>query len=153
MKYYKLTDQNMQTHHGFQWEVGVWVEATGDPEQGLCSDGYLHCYDSLLLAVLHNPIHASIKDPLAWEVEVGGKSLENHGLKYGFRKMRLMEELPVPVITLEHRVRYAILCALYVIFYFAAPVFKAAMWIVGVCWLLPKLGRGILSIYLQTPEK
>jgi len=35
--YYKLTDQDLQTYKGFQWEIGKWVKAKG--EGGLCTNG------------------------------------------------------------------------------------------------------------------
>jgi len=110
-KYYKLTDQNMQTFGGFQWEVGKWVEAKGDFNKPLCSNGWLHCYESPLLAVLHNPIHADIKNPRLFEVEVRGKSKFDKQLKCGFRKMRLTKEIPLPKITINQITAYGILCA------------------------------------------
>jgi hypothetical protein len=111
MQYYKLTDQAMRTYNGFQWEFLKWEEAYGDPTQPLCTDGWFHCYDSPLLAVLHNPIHANIANPRLFEVEVAGDTKDDNGMKRGFRKMRIVKELPVPEITVEQRVRYGILCA------------------------------------------
>ena len=61
-KRYKLTDRKMQTHCGYQWQIGQWHETSGEGE--LCTEGWLHCYTSPLLAVLHNPIHADIGDPI-----------------------------------------------------------------------------------------
>jgi len=111
MKYYKLTDQNMQTYNGFRWKLDEWKEAKGDPVQPLCSDGWLHCYDSPLLAVLHNPIHANIQNPRLFEVEVSGDTKNDNGMKRGFRKMRLVKEVSLPIVTREQQIRYGILCA------------------------------------------
>jgi hypothetical protein len=111
MRYYKLTNQNLQTYGGFQWELLKWEEASGDPTRPLCTDGWFHCCDSPLLVVLHNPIHANIANPRLFEVEVAGDTKDENGMKHGFRKMRIVKELPVPEITLEQRVRYGILCA------------------------------------------
>ena len=108
---YKLTDQNLQTHEGFQWEIGKWVKAKGKLKQNLCSDGWLHCYDSPLLAALHNPIHANINNPKLWEVEVGGRCKNDKGLKCGYRKMQLIREIPIPIISMNQRIAYGILCA------------------------------------------
>ena len=113
---YKLTTQDMKTRAGesneVTWEVGKWVEATGDIGNGLCSDAYIHWYEgSPELALLLNPIHANIKKPRCWEVECGGEEAMDHGLKGGSRRVRLVREVPVPEITMEHRVRFAILCA------------------------------------------
>ena len=110
-KYYKLTDQNMQTHNGFQWEIGKWIEAKGDISQGLCSDAWLHCYELPLLAVLHNPIHANIKNPRLFEVEVDGESKFDSQLKCGFRRIRLVKEIPLLEITTMQKIAYGILCA------------------------------------------
>jgi len=108
---YKLTDQKMQTHGGFKWELGKWYEAKGDINLPLCTDGWLHCYDSPLLAMLHNPMHANISNPRLFGVEVDGESKGDNGLKCGYRKMRLVKELPLPNITLNQRLAYGILCA------------------------------------------
>jgi hypothetical protein len=115
MKRYKLTTQDMKTRKGYSnettWEIGKWVESTGDIAKGLCSDAYIHWYSHPLLAVLLNPIHANIENPRLWEVETDGKELTNGHLKGGSRRVRLIQELPIPEITTEQRVRFAILCA------------------------------------------
>jgi len=109
MKVYKLTDQNMQTHYGCQWTLGV--EKTTDGSGELCSSGWLHAYTDPLLAVLLNPIHADIDNPRMFIAEASGKSKSDHGLKVGYTSMKLVEEMPVPDVTSERRVRFAILCA------------------------------------------
>jgi len=110
MNYVKLTDQNLKAHDGFQWEIGKWVTTSGEGE--LCTEGWLHCYSHILLAVLLNSIYGDIKNPRAWKVQVRGKKKIDCGLKYGFTKMRLLEELPLPEITTTQRVAFGILCAL-----------------------------------------
>lgn len=110
MKYYKLTDKNLQTYKGCQWVVGDWKETSGEGE--LCSEGWLHCYHHPLLAVLHNPIHANIFEPLVWEVEVGGKYLNDNFIKCGFTKMRLVKQIELPVVTTNQRVAYGIYSSL-----------------------------------------
>jgi len=107
---YKLTDQDMKTHNGFQWKLNKWVKTSG--EGYLCHDGWLHCYDDPLLAVLHNPIHADIENPRLFRCEVKGKTKRKGQMKCGWSEMRLVEELEVPKITTEKRVKYAIYCAL-----------------------------------------
>ena len=107
---YKLTNQKMQTYKGFQWKLGEWQEAQGGSDKELCSNGWLHCYDSPLLAILHNPIHANIHNPRLFEVEVDGEFKDDKGIKCGYKKMRLVREIPVPKITTEQRIKYAILC-------------------------------------------
>ena len=109
---YKLTDQNIRTHKNYQWQLGRWERARGKSNQELCTDGWLHCYDSSLIAILHNPIHADYYKPRLWKVECKGKTKNDKGIKCGYRKMRLIKEIPVPVITTTQIVAYCILCAM-----------------------------------------
>ena len=106
---YKLTDSEMKTYKGFQWELGKWYETTG--EGGLCSPGWLHFYSNSLLGLFMNPIYGNILNPRLFRAEVEGKFLDNNGLKCGYSRARLIEELPVPQISPVQRVRFAILCA------------------------------------------
>jgi len=107
---YKLTDQNMQTRNGFQWKLGEWCEATGDIEQGLCSDAWLHCYSDPLLGLFLNPIYGGIVTPRIFEAEVSGTGISSYGLKEGYRKMKLVKELGTVTLTLTQRVAFGILC-------------------------------------------
>ena len=107
---YKFTDQNMQTHGGCQWVLGEKKTTSGEGE--LCGPGWLHCYADPLLAVLLNPIHADYENPRLFRAHVGGTSKPDHGLKSGYTKMTLIEEIPVPAISTAQRVRFAILCAM-----------------------------------------
>jgi len=106
---YKFTDENMRTHNGCQWTLGEWEEVSGKGE--LCNNGWLHCYCDPLLAILLNPIHGDYKNPRLWEVEVGGAEKHDGQLKSGYTQMRLLKEIKLPVITIEQRVRFGILCA------------------------------------------
>ena len=105
---YKLTDSEMRTHRGFQWELGKWYETTG--RWSLYSPGWLHFYNDPLVGLFLNPVHANIKNPRLFRAEVKGKFLNNRGLNCGYIKARLVEELPVPQISPVQRVRFAILC-------------------------------------------
>ena len=107
---YKITAQNTQTYNNTQWVVGEWKETNGKGE--LCSSGWLHCYCDPLLAVLHNPIHANVTNPKLWIVEVEGECKRDDQMKEGWTRMRLIEEIDLPTITVEQRVAYGILCAL-----------------------------------------
>ena len=111
-KYYKLTDKNMRTYNEFQWELGKWVETSGEGK--LCGPGWIHCYHHPLLAVLLNPIHANFKTLRLFEAEVSGKSLDDRGLKIGWQKVRLLEEISIPKITKKQKIRFGIFCALQV---------------------------------------
>jgi hypothetical protein len=92
------------------WTVGEWVEANNDGLKGLCSDGYVHWYADSLLAVLLNPIHADIDNPRLWEIETAGYELTDGQLKGGSQSVRLLREIPLPAVTVEQRIRFAILC-------------------------------------------
>lgn len=108
---YKLTNQKLQTYKGFQWEVGKTV--TVDGEGKLCSEHKLHYYHNPLLAILLNPIHASISNPRLWEVECGEKGhIDDIGLKGGCNSMTIIREIEIPVITIINRIAFGILCSL-----------------------------------------
>jgi len=109
-KYYKLTNQKLQTYKGFQWKIGKWVKAEGKSD-ALCTNGWLHCYEHPLLAVLHNPIHADFIYPRLFEVEVRGRGLFNGQVKCGFREMRIVKEIQLPKIAPVQKIAYGILCA------------------------------------------
>ena len=51
----KLTNENDQTYNKTQWGENITHKADGQGE--LCGTGWIHYYDSPLLAVLLNPIH------------------------------------------------------------------------------------------------
>ena len=107
---YKLTDQAMQTHRGYQWTLGEPRQTSGGGD--LCSRGWLHAYTDPLLAVLLNPIHANFSDPRLFKGTGTRECREDNGLKVGYTSIVLTEEMPLPEVTLEQRVRFAILCAL-----------------------------------------
>ena len=112
---YKLTNGDGFTRAGqsnaLQWRVGVTHTATGKGTT-LCTDGVLHAYKHPLLAVLLNPIHADFDAATMrlWRCE--GEIVAREGqLKCGVKSLTVVEELPVPVVTTEQRVTFAILCA------------------------------------------
>jgi hypothetical protein len=111
MKKYKLTDQNMQTHNGCQWQLGVAKETDGN-SSNLCNSHWLHYYDNPLLAVLFNPMYADISNPKLFEVKALGKHLKDMGLKGGCTKMVLINEIPLPEISTNQKIAFAILCSL-----------------------------------------
>ena len=109
---YKLTNQAGYTRHGHDnaclWGEGVSHSGTG--KGALCGPGYIHAYTHPLLAVLLNPIHAGIDNPRLWEAE-GEVALSDNGLNVGCRTLTTVRELPIPVVTTEQRISFAILCA------------------------------------------
>ena len=109
MKYYKLTDASYRTRDT-QWGEGITHEALGDGNE-LCTSDVIHVYDHPLKAVLFNPIHANIEKPVLWEVKVR-KVVASDGLKVGVKECTTVKQIPLPTITTEQRVRFAIYCAL-----------------------------------------
>ena len=108
IKLYKLTDRDGQTRNGTQWGPGVSHSGTGEGE--LCGPGWIHAYEHPLIAVLMNPIHANFQNPRLWEAE-GEVGLRDGHLKCGCKTLTTVREIPLPAITTEMRVRFAILCA------------------------------------------
>ena len=107
-KLYKLTDENGMTRDETQWGPGATHSGTG--AGGLCGPGYIHAYEHPLLAVLLNPIHANFRNPRLWEA-TGEIALRDGHLKCGCVSLTTLREIPVPKITAEQCVRFAILCA------------------------------------------
>jgi len=111
MKLYKLTDEHDQTYNQTQWGENVTHTVNGEGE--LCGPGWIHAYTDPLLAVLLNPIHANFVNPHLWEAE-GEIGKTDHGLKVGGTKVTTLTRMALPVIMMEQRVRFAILCAKHV---------------------------------------
>lgn len=119
MKLYKLTDSSYRTRRGMRWGDGVTNHAEpGEP--ALCSPTVLHAYASPLLAVLLAPIHVSFDDMRLWEAE--GEIAVSDGTKVGCKTLTTVREIPLPTVTTEQRVKFAILCALEV---YDDPAFAA----------------------------
>ena len=106
---YKLTDSKMRTYNGFQWELGKWYETTGKGK--LCSSSWLHFYNNPLVGMFLNLTYVNIGNSRLFRAEVEGNFIDDNGLKCGYSRARLIEELPVPQISPVQRVRFAILCA------------------------------------------
>lgn len=111
-KLYKLTTPDHKTRKGHpeetQWGEGITHTASGEGD--LCGPGWLHAYAHPLLAVLLNPIHASISDPVLWECD-GDVGKDDHGLKVGCTRLTTRFVVSLPQVSTGQRVRFAILCA------------------------------------------
>ena len=106
---YKLTDQSMQTHNGFQWKLNVQAPALKGG--ALCSGGLYHAYTHPLLAAFLNPIHANISNPLLFQGFGYGDEVSDNGLKVGFVSMKLTKQIELPSPTTVQRVAFALICA------------------------------------------
>ena len=114
--FYKLTDKDGRTKAAYtnalQWGVGISHAATGKAGQPLCSDGYIHCYDHPLVGVLRNCQDGKYgPGARMWECWGEGEFLAED-LKCGFRRLTILREIPLPVVTPQQAVRWGILCSL-----------------------------------------
>ena len=108
-KAYKLTDKYDLTYNGTQWGVGIQHTASGEGTR-ICSPDLIHFYMNKRLALLWNPIHGNLKKPHLWECVVS-EPVVSDGTKYGTKSLTTVRRIRKPTITLEHKVRWAILCA------------------------------------------
>ena len=106
---YKMTTKTMTTHNDTEWAIGEWMETSGAGE--LCSEGWLHAYTDPLLAVFLNSIHANIQNPRLFRGLGDGLFKDDSGLKVGYNRMVILEEMVLPSVTLINRVSFGILCA------------------------------------------
>ena len=111
----KLVDLNYESaHNNVRWDVGATVEIPQDKRaRQLCSPGILHVYEgNVALALMLDPIHVAHKPNNIRALEVIGEIVLRAGaVKAGGYSFKVLRELPVPTITLEHRVLFAIMCA------------------------------------------
>jgi len=110
---YKLTTQEATTHNGYKVPLnGDWYY----PQQRLdtkitpCTDTALHHYSDPRLAIIFNPRHAHIHNPRLFEIEINCEA-GTDGLKGWCTAQRVIRELPVPVISQEQLIAFAIYCA------------------------------------------
>jgi hypothetical protein len=108
LKLYKLTDQNCETRNHTKWGEGVTHHANGAGD--LCGPGWLHAYEDPLIAVLLNPIHAAIHDPIMWEAEGSGEVRCDGHLKLGVTSLTTVRRIDPPIVTTEQMVEFAIRC-------------------------------------------
>jgi|OM-RGC.v1.015999583 hypothetical protein len=105
MTYYKLTDKDGNTRNGMHWDVGVTNQATGEGKE-LCSDGFLHVYDTPEQAALMRSAHAYNYTRL-WEVESWDEGITD-GTKRGVKKCTVIREMELQELTVEQRVEIGI---------------------------------------------
>ena len=109
MKRYKLTTKDLTTHKGHKWVVGV-EQFIAKPGNALCSDQVFHFYDSPRIAILLNPAHANISDPVVWEVDCD--EVAHDGVKGGAKRMTIIKKVKIPHFTNLQKQIFAIKCAL-----------------------------------------
>ena len=106
MRFYKLLTQDMTSHNDTKWELNIPITVTKEGTE-MCTDQVLHCYNHPLLAIVLNPIHADIKNPRLFEIEVD-KIVNTDGLKYASKQQTLIKEITIPEISIEQKLEFAI---------------------------------------------
>ena len=114
-KLYKLTDEQGRTRAGedneLTWAVGVEHRTAGMGTR-LCTADVIHAYEHPLIAVLMNPVHAMLNPATMRLFVAEGNIVAHEGqLKCGVHALKIVEEIAVPTLTTEQRVKFAILCA------------------------------------------
>ncbi len=117
---YKITDADGYTRKGQvgakDWgnNLGKTMEITKTGNT-LCSDEVFHFYDHPALAVILNPIHGNYDTQTMrlWEVEAA-EIVAHDGCKGGCKKMTFLKEIPIPKITIQQKVEFAIRVSLLV---------------------------------------
>ena len=114
-KLYKLTDEQGRTRAGedneLTWAVGVEHKTAGTGTR-LCTPDVIHAYEHPLIAVLMNPMHAMFNPATMRLFVAEGEIVACEGqLKCGVHALKIVEEIAIPVLTIEQRVKFAILCA------------------------------------------
>jgi hypothetical protein len=107
---YKLTDENMCTYNGTQWEIGVQHSLTIDGNL-LCSNQVFHFYHSPEQAIFLNSTCTQIPAPRLFECEVENVVVED-GIKGGCKTLTLVKEIPLPEFSINQRIEIAIRCVL-----------------------------------------
>ena len=108
---YKLLSQEMTSRNNTKWEIGKAIEISKEfSGNELCSNQLLHCYASPEIAVFMNPAHANISEPRLFRIRCS-KIIADDGTKQGCKKQTLLKELNLPEISIEQRIKIAILCA------------------------------------------
>jgi hypothetical protein len=108
---YKLTDKYAKTRRGMMWEIGKTNRATGKGKE-LCSDGFLHVYETAEQAVFMAPAHVDSYTRI-FEVEVPEVVVDD-GTKQGVKEATPIREIEMPVIGTDQRVEIGIRVSLLV---------------------------------------
>ncbi len=110
IKMYKLVNQDFTTHSGMKWAIGQTNKAKL-PGNSMCTGQVLHCYKTPEQAVLFNPIHANIQNPILLEIDCSA-IVADDGLKYASKEQTPVKIIPLPTLTINQKVAIAIKLAL-----------------------------------------
>lgn len=107
---YKLVSQDMTTRGGMKWEIGKTNRANAVGTR-MCTNQVLHCYNDPRLAIIFNPIHAGITDPILLQIECS-TIVNSDKLKFACKEQTPKCRLPLPEVSLTQKVAFAVKCAL-----------------------------------------
>jgi hypothetical protein len=122
MKLYKLTEQDYTTYNGvMKWGEGITNKVRPCENPSMCSSDVIHAYTDLNLALLLNPIHANITNPIIFESS--GKIIVKDWDKCGVFKLTTKKEIDAPEWYKSDKkndviIIFAILCAESVLYLF-----------------------------------
>jgi hypothetical protein len=105
---YKLTTPKGLTTNETVWGANITHTASGAGRE-LCTADVIHAYTSPLLAMLLNPIHANICEPLLWEAE--GEIVVKDWGNVGCKTLTTLRRIDPPVFSDTQRAAFAILAA------------------------------------------
>lgn len=111
---YKFTNDDLTTYGNTKWVLGEWHETLGDIDK-LCNSAWLHAYEDPYVATLIYPKHVNYSSKRFFKAEGDGKFLSNQDGKCGVTKLRLVEEIPLPKITMKQKVNIVCCCALEIV--------------------------------------
>jgi hypothetical protein len=114
----KLTKSDHTSLNGVAWYVGSTVEIPeGERGTKLYRGGMLHVYEgstaegAVVLGLMLDPIHDRIGDGSRAKLVRGEIVARDGQIKAGGHKFEVIQEIEVPKVTTEMRVRFSILCA------------------------------------------
>ena len=116
---YKLTNARRQTGLSAHAKKTTWYKGFRPPRLDgngpVCSGHWYHAYSSPLLAVLLDPIHGDFGEGRrCYRVKVNEADVGDldSGLKFGFKTGLVLDEVPLPEVTLVQKIAFGILCSL-----------------------------------------
>ena len=107
---YKLTNTSEESMGGMTWGAAVSHSASGSSTQALCSDGWIHVYESAVLAVMLNPIHVALPAYHIWQ-STGTIGKRKQQVKAGCTSLTTDTLIANPTVTNTHRIKFGILSA------------------------------------------
>jgi hypothetical protein len=121
MKLFKLTEQDGTTFNkSMFWEVGKTNSVLKCENPKLCTKDVIHAYTNKNLALLLNPNHVNINNPLLFEAE--GNIVIRDYSKCGVFSLKIIKKINYPNWYIEKQkevqILFAILCAESVLKYF-----------------------------------